>query len=167
MWKSLLKFLAVLFLKNRLDFVKNNIFNKNNAQSTNDLNKLKQNIAIMAESRAALFKQNFNDEVSRVVNSLLGFMMILLALLLSLLTGFAWLFATAWASPNREALLGLTMLLPILVAIAIYFYIRKSWHKNPIFHQSIIQIESDWQVFSAGLKVNASANADDVELTNR
>ncbi len=167
MWTSALKFLAILLLKNRMEFIRNNFFNKLNSHSTEDLNRLKENIAVMAESRAAIFKQNFNHEVHRVVNSLFGFMLILLAAMLSLLTGLAWLFATAWASPNRDVILSLTMLLPILVAIGIYFYIRSSWQKQPILHQSIVQIESDWQVFRTGLESSAQTNSDPSDAANK
>ena len=158
MWINLFKFLAVLFLKNRVEFIRKNFFNKLNTQSTDDLNRLKINIAAMAESRAAMFKQNFNHEVRRIVKSLLGFLLILLASLLSLLTGFAWLFSMAWASPNRDMILGFTLFLPLLMVVAIYFYIRQSWQKQPLFAQSMVQIESDWQVFRDGLDGTAEAS---------
>ena len=156
MWISALKFIAGLFFKNKMEFVRSHFFNKLNTNSSEDLNQLKLNqlkrsIAAMAESRAAIFKQNFNFEVRRVVNSLFGFMLILLAAMLSLLTGLMWLFAAAWVSPHRDIILGTTMILPILIAGAIYLYIRRSWQKQPILHQSMVQIESDWQVFKAGL----------------
>jgi uncharacterized membrane protein YqjE len=155
MWTTALKYLAILFLKKRMGLAKANFFNKpstNSGDSNNiKLNRLKENIAAMAESRAAIFKQNFNHEVKRVVNSLFGFMLILLAAMFSLLTGLMWLFATAWVSPNRNLVLGSAMLLPILIAVGIYFFIRHSWHKQPILHQSIVQIESDWQAFKAAL----------------
>ena len=168
MWTSALKFIVVWFLKNKMDFVKNHFFNKPNTNSSEDLNQLKfnqlkRNIAAMAESRAAIFKQNFNFEVRRVVNSLFGFMLILLAAMLSLLTGLMWLFATAWVSPHRDIILGITMILPILIATGVYLYIRRSWQKQPILHQSMVQIESDWQVFRAGL----DGTADISEEANR
>jgi uncharacterized membrane protein YqjE len=150
MWKSLIKFLAVLWLKNRMEFIRSNFFNKLNTNSNDDLTKLKETIAVLAESRAAIFKQNFNHEINRVVNSLFGFMLILLAAILSLLTGLAWLFAVAWNSPNRDLILGSTVLLPILVAVVVYFYIRQSWQKQPLLQQSIWQVESDWQLFRNG-----------------
>lgn len=155
MWISALKFIAVLLLKNKMGFIRSQFFNLLNSNSNNDLNQLKLDqlklsIAAMAESRAALFKQNFNHEVHRVVNSLFGFMLILLAAILSLLTGLMWIFATAWVSPHREIILGTTMILPILFAAGVYLYIRRSWQKQPILHQSIVQIENDWQVFRAG-----------------
>jgi uncharacterized membrane protein YqjE len=150
MWKSLIKFLAVLWLKNRMEFIRNNFFNKLNTNSNDDLTKLKETIAVLAESRAAIFKHNFNHEINRVVNSLFGFMLILLAAILSLLTGLAWLFALAWTSPNRDLILSITMLLPVLIAVAVYFYIRQSWQKQALFQQSILQVESDWQLFRDG-----------------
>lgn len=151
MWTSALKFIAILFLKNRMEYVRSHFFNILNTNSSENLNQLKLSIAAMAESRAAIFKQNFHFEVRRVVNSLFGFMLILLAAMLSLLTGLMWLFATAWVSPYRDIILGTTMILPILIAAGVYLYIRRSWQKQPILHQSMVQIESDWQVFRAGL----------------
>ena len=38
--------------------------------------------------------------------------------------------------------------------------IRKSWQKQPIFHQSMQQIESDWQMFKAGFNHTDDANSD-------
>ena len=160
MWTTALKFLAVLFLKNRVQFAKVNFFNKLNSNSSDDLNQLKESIAALAESRAAIFKQNFNHEVRRVVNSLFGFMLIFLAAILSLLTGLMWLFATAWVSPHRDIILGATMILPILIAVGVYLFIRRSWQKQPILHHSIAQIESDWLVFRAGLDGTADISDD-------
>ena len=160
MWTTTLKFLAILFIKNRMEFAKVNFFNKLNTSSSDDLKRFKENIAAMAESRAAIFKQNFNQEVRRVVNSLFGFMLILLAAILSSLTGLMWLFATAWESPNRDVILGVTMILPILIAVGVYLLIRRSWQKQPILHQSIVQIENDWVVFRAGLDGTADISDD-------
>ena len=160
MWTTALKFLAILFIKNRMEFAKFNFFNKLNTSTSDDLKRLKENIAAMAESRAAIFKQNFNQEVRRVVNSLFGFMLILLAAILSLLTGLMWLFATAWVSPHRDVILGVTMILPILIAVGVYLLIRRSWQKQPILHQSIVQIENDWLVFRAGLDGTADISDD-------
>ena len=160
MWITVLKFLAILFLKNRMEFAKVNFFNKLDTSSRDDLNRLKENIAAMAESRAAIFKHNFNQDVRRVVNSLFGFMLIFLAAILSLFTGLMWLFATAWVSPHRDIILGVTMILPILIAVVAYLFIRRSWQKQSILHQSIAQIESDWLVFKAGLDGTADISDD-------
>ncbi|MBC7755938.1 MAG: phage holin family protein [Bdellovibrio sp.] len=165
MWKTALKFLAIFVLKNRMQFLKSQFFNKLHTNAYDSFNKpnlyrLKDNIAAMAETRAAIFKQNFNHEINRVVKSLIGFMLILLFAILSLLTGLMWLFATAWTSPHRDIILGVTMLIPIALAIGVYLAIRNSWQKQPILHQSMQQIESDWQVFKAGFDTTADANDD-------
>ena len=166
MWTTAFKFLAILFLKNRMQFIKHHFIYKLNTNSSDDLQRLKENIAAMAESRAAIFKQNFNHEIHRVVKSLFGFMLILLAAILSLLTGLMWLFATAWSSPNRDIILGVTMLIPIILAIGVYLTIRHSWQKQPILHQSMQQIESDWQVFKAGFDSTAETMAEPADKVN-
>ncbi len=158
MLKNLLKYLAIWLLKNRLEFVRDSFFNKQNAHTGEHLKNLKVNIAAMAETRAAMFKHNFYHEMHRVVTSILGFMLILISVILSALTGLMWVFATAWTSPNRNIILGTTMILPILVAVTIYLFIRHSWQKKPIFNQSILQVESDWLVFKAGLDGTADTS---------
>jgi uncharacterized membrane protein YqjE len=135
-----------------MELAKNNLFNKTKSDATSQLNQLKDNIAVMAESRAAFFKQNINQELQRLVNSLLGLMLIFAIVIFAGLIGMMWLFASAWNSPNRDAILGSAMLLPILFAIGIFLFIRYSWLKDPLFSQSIAQIESDWHVFRAGFK---------------
>lgn len=139
MWHTALKLLVSIFLRNRMNYVKN------------DYSEVKENLAVLAESRAAIFKKNFNDELHRLANSLMAFMFLLLAAACSGLTGIMWLFATAWSSPHRDTILGITMILPILIGIGVYTYISNSWKKEPLFQESIKQIENDWQMFRYGL----------------
>lgn len=139
MWQSALKLLVFIFLRNRMNHVKN------------DFSEVKENLAVLAESRAAIFKNNFNNELQRMANSLMGLMFLLLIAACSGLTGIMWLFATAWTSPHRDTILGITMILPILIGIGLYTYISNSWKKEPLFQESIKQIENDWQVFRHGL----------------
>ena len=146
MWKTALKLLVVLLLRNRVTHVKN------------DFMAVKENIAIMAESRATIFKQNFNADLQRMVNSLVGFMLVFLAVACSSLTGILWLVASAWNSPYRDIILGIAMILPILLAVGVYCYIRHSWKKEPLFSQSIQQIENDWRVFRGGLDGTADTS---------
>ena len=143
MWKTGLKLLMVLFFKKRLNLVKNDF--------SEHFHTLKENIALMAESRAGIFKQNFHADIHRMVNSLLGFMLILLFLAGSTLIGLMWLFAIAWNSVYRDTILAIAIILPVLVAIGVFIVIRQSWKKEPLFQQSIKQIEYDWLVFRGGL----------------
>jgi hypothetical protein len=68
--------------------------------------------------------------------------------------------ATAWHSPNRDIILSINMILPILMAIGFYFYIRHCWQKQPILYQSMLQIESYWQVFRHGFDTAADVSVD-------
>jgi hypothetical protein len=147
MWKTALKLLAVVFLRNRINHVTTD-FN-------NHFGAVKENIAVMAESRAAIFKQNFNDDLQRIVNSFFGLMVISLTAACSGLTGILWLVASAW---NRNIILGTTMILPLLIGIGIFAFMRYSWQKNPLFSRSIEQIETDWLVFRGGLDGTADTS---------
>jgi uncharacterized membrane protein YqjE len=150
MWKAVLKLLLVLFLRSKITHIKNN--------PSNHLNTTKENIAVMIESRATLFKQNFSDDLQRMVNSLFGYLLVLLAATCSGLTGMMWLIATAWNSPNRNIILGTTMLLPLIIGISIFAFIRYSWKKEPLFSRSMQQVETDWLIFRGGLDGTADTS---------
>ena len=176
MWKSAIKFLVIMLLKNRMQFIKANFFNKFNfnqrfnrnstvhpsnlhkSSSHDEFKELKNNLAVMAESRAIFFKRNFSQEIQRIVSSLLGFMLMLIALVFTGLVGIMWLFALAWTSPNRELILGLTMLVPIVASAIIFITIRASWKKEPLLAQTMKQIENDWLVFRGGLDGTADTS---------
>ena len=179
MWKSAVKFLIVMLLKNRIQFIKNTFFNKlNNGQKLNrasninfyglhgtdphdhhnQFDALKKNLALMAESRATFFKSNFNQEVQRVASSVMGFMFMLVAVVFAGLVGIMWIFALAWNSPNRELILGMTMLVPLLAAVIIFVTIRNTWKKESLMAQTIKQIENDWVVFRGGLDGTADTS---------
>jgi hypothetical protein len=150
MWKTALKLLAVVFLRNRINHVTTD-FN-------NHFGAVKENIAVLAESRAAIFKQNFNDDLQRIVNSFFGLMLISLTAACSGLTGILWLVASAWNSPNRNIILGSAMILPLLIGIGIFVFMRYSWQKDPLFSRSIEQIETDWLMFRGGLDGTADTS---------
>jgi uncharacterized membrane protein YqjE len=150
MWKTALKLLAVVLLRNRINHVTTDF--------TNHFSAVKENIAVMAESRAAILKKNFNDDLQRIVNSFFGIMVILLAVACSGLTAILWLIASAWDSQNRNVILGATMILPLLIGIGIFVFMRHSWQKNPLFSRSIEQIETDWLVFRGGLDGTADTS---------
>lgn len=155
MWKTALKLAVFMFLRSKINHVKDDIGSSFGA--------VKENIAILTESRALIFKQNFNRELHRLSNSLLGFMFMLLAAACSGLTALMWLFAIAWSSPNRNVILSITILVPLLVGIGIYLYIRESWKKEPLFDTTMTQIQSDWQLFRSGLQ----SVAEEIEDSNR
>ena len=150
MWKTAVKLLVVMFLRNRMSHVTTDF--------SNQFGTVKENLAVMAESRAKIFKQNFNSDLQRMVNSFFGYMLILLAAACSGLTGILWLVASAWNSPNRDTILGTAMILPILIAIVIFAFIRYSWKKEPLLSRSMKQVETDWLVFRGGLDGTADTS---------
>ena len=158
MWNTVLKLVGQLliakFLRSHMQDAEINM--SNNAQS--HFSAVKQSLAALVESHAALFKAQFHSDMQRVAKSLLGLTFIFFAMLCSGLTALMWLFATAWNSAHRDLILGVTMLLPILIAIGIFLAIRHTWKKQPIFAKSMVQIESDWQVFRGGLDGKADTS---------
>ena len=158
MWNTVLKLVGQLliakFLRNHMQDAEINM--SNNAQS--HFSAVKQSMAALVESHAALFKAQFHSDMQRVANSLLGLTFIFFAMLCSGLTALMWLFATAWNSTHRDLILGVTMTLPILIAIGIFLAIRHTWKKQPIFAKSMVQIENDWQVFRNGLDGTADTS---------
>lgn len=163
MWNTALKLVAQLliakFLRTRMHHAENNM--SNNTQT--HFSAVKQSMAALVESHAALFKTQFHSDMQRIAKSLLGLAFIFFAVLCSVLTALMWLFATAWNSANRDLILGATMILPILVAIGVYLAIQQTWKKQPLFAKSMVQIENDWQVFRNGL----DGKADTSDETNR
>lgn len=147
MWKTALKLVAellfMLFLRKYVNNIKDDFSN----DLSSHLSTAKENFAALAESRAAIFKQNFNRDLQRIVNSLIGFMFVLLAAACSVLTGIFWLVASAWNSPHRDSILGATLIIPILIGVCVYLAIRHSWEKEPLLSQSIKQVENDWLIF--------------------
>lgn len=139
MWKTAIKLAMLYMLRNR--------FTEAKTRLKGDLYKIKDSFADLTESRASIFKNNFNNELARVIRSLMGFMLMLAAVTCSSITAIIWLAATAISSPHRNLIFSITMILPLIVAIVIFLIIRYSWKKEPLFHQSIVQIEQDWQLF--------------------
>ena len=151
MLNTVLKLVAQLliakFLRKHMQDSENNM--SNNVQ--HHFSAVKNSLAALVESHAALFKAQFHSDMQRIAKSILGLTFIFFAMLCSGLTALMWLFATAWNSAHRDLILGATMILPLLIAAGIFLVIRHTWKKQPLFAKSMVQIESDWQVFRDGL----------------
>ena len=160
MWNTALKlvgeFLIAKYLRNRIL----DAGNDSSSNTRNHLGAVKQSIATLIESHAALFKAQFHTDMQRVAKSLLGLAFIFFAMLCSGLTALMWVFASAWNSTNRDIILGTVMILPLLIAVGIYLAIRNTWKKQPLFAKSMVQIENDWQVFRQGLDGTADTSDD-------
>ncbi|WP_047538508.1 phage holin family protein [Methylotenera versatilis] len=158
MWNTALKFIAQLllakFVRDRMKSVQEDFSN----DAEGHFGALKKNVAALVENHAAIFKQQLNQDMKRAANSLFGLVFIFFALLCSVLTALMWLFAIAWNSAHRDVILGVTMALPLLISVGIFLAIRHTWKKQPLFSKSMIQIESDWQVFKDGLDGTADTS---------
>ncbi|MES2502366.1 MAG: phage holin family protein [Pseudomonadota bacterium] len=155
MLKTVLKLVAQLLIAR---FIRNRVEEHVSNDAASHFGAVKKSVAALIESHAVLFKSQFNQDLKRLVNSFVGYMFILFAAFCSGITGLMWIFATAWNSPNRDIILGTTMILPIILGIAVFLVIRQSWKKQPLLQQSMIQIEQDWQVFRNGLDGTADTS---------
>jgi hypothetical protein len=144
MLKTVLKLAVFMFLRAKAKNV--------SAETNHHLSTVKHSVVHLAEMRAAVFKQTFNNELKRLASSAIAFMLMLVAAICSGLIGLMWLFAVAWNSPDRNLILSLAFILPLFAVIGIFAYIRYSWKKEPLFHQALLQIETDWQLFKNTLK---------------
>lgn len=139
MWKTAIKLVLLYVIRNK--------YNEAKTEFKGDFSKIKDNVAELAENRMTLFRQNLEYEISRIVHSLIAYMLMLVAILCSSITAIIWLTATAINSPNRTLIFSTTMIVPLLIGIAIYFFIKASWNKEPLFNQTIKQIVFDWELF--------------------
>ena len=144
MLKTVLKVAVFLFLRAKAK----------NAQPgiSEHLSAVKENVAHMAEMRAAIFKQNFIHELSRISHSIIAFLFMLVAAICSGLIGLMWIFALAWTSPDRNVILTIALLLPIAIGVGIYLYLRNTWKKEHLFDRTMTQIETDWRLFRQGVR---------------
>ncbi|MDO8962221.1 MAG: phage holin family protein [Methylophilus sp.] len=146
MFASILKMITFYLIGNRI------------SEAKQDLIAVKDNAADYAESRVMRIKLNVMQDLQRIVNSFIGFLVMFSAIIFSGLLGLMWLFATAWQSPNRELILGIAMLVPLCVSAVIYLAIKASWQKKPILNDTTELISNDWQTFRHGLDGTADTS---------
>ena len=139
MFASVLKMITFYLIGNRI------------SEAKNDLIEVRENAANYAESRSRRIKENVMQDLQRVVNSFIGYLIMFSAIIFSGLLGLMWLFAAAWQSPNRELILGVSMLLPLCISAVIYTVIKSSWQKKPLLNETTQLISKDWQSFRHGL----------------
>lgn len=135
MWKTAIKLVTLFLIRKSVN------------QANSNIGKVKRNIADMTESRARFFRVDFNTEMNRIVHSFVGFMLALATIAGASLTAILWIAATAWSSPHRDIILGGTMLLLLIIGFTMFIFIYHSWKKEPLFNQSMLKIEQDWQMF--------------------
>lgn len=139
MFASVLKMITLYLIGNRI------------SEAKNDLIEVRENAANYAESRTRRIKKNVMQDLQRIVNSFIGYMIMFSAIIFSGLLGLMWLFATAWESPHRELILGASMLVPLCISAVIFTVIKSSWQQKPLLAETTALISKDWQSFRHGL----------------
>lgn len=139
MWGTVIKFVALYFVNNRM------------TRAKHSLDEVKENAADYAETRAAFIKQNIMQDLHRMVNSLIGLLLMFAGLIFSGILGLMWIFTLAWNSPNREIILGVAMLVPLAASVILFFVIRKAWQQKPLMSETTDLISEDWKSFRHGL----------------
>jgi hypothetical protein len=139
MWVNLLKFAAVLLFKRKVSALTDNLLH------------LSENVADYTESRAQHLKQDFLEETDRMATSMVGLLVVFSMFIFTGLLGLMWLFSLLWQHPHRTLILGLTMLIPLIIAVAAFLAVRKIWKKKPLFADSLSMIGHDWHLFRTEL----------------
>ncbi len=146
MFASILKMITFYLIGNRL------------SEAKQDLIAVKDSAADYAESRTSLIKQNVMQDITRIVNSFIGILIMFTAIIFTGLLGLMWLFAAAWQSPNRELILGISMLIPLCLSAFIYLAIKASWQKKPLLIETTELISNDWRSFRHGMDGTADTS---------
>ena len=154
MWSNLLKLLAFLFFNRQLQSLKSKLRN------------LRHDVADYTEDRAQQLKQDFVEETERLASSLVGILLVFSMLIFTGLLGLMWLFSVLWDHPQRSLILGLAMLIPALIAVAVFWSVRRMWKRKPLFASSLALISSDWQLFRSQMGTQHSEAPDDQTHTN-
>ena len=90
MWNTILKLIGQLLIAKFLRKYMQDAEASVNSHTKSHINTVKQSMAALVESHAALFKAQFHSDMQRVVKSLLGFTFIFFALLCTGLTALMW-----------------------------------------------------------------------------
>jgi predicted metal-dependent phosphotriesterase family hydrolase len=59
--------------------------------------------------------------------------------------------AFAWNSPDRNLILGLALVLPLVIVAGTGLYLRKLWNEE-FLHHSRSQLNEDWSVLNSAMK---------------
>lgn len=134
------------------------LFNSRASKSRNSLNHVLESSADYAESRALLIKYHLLEDLERVAKSFIGFLGILAGLVFSGMIGLMWIFTAAWNSPNREIILGIVMIIPLVAGVVVFIVIKNSWKARPFMNEASDLIAHDWKVFRHGLDGTADTS---------
>ncbi len=113
----------------------------------------------VVERRAHLFTQSVRDEWNRVVTSIVCVILSLVCLAFSGLIATAWLIAFALHSPDRNLILGIALVVPLLAVAGIAIYLKTLWNQKLFLHDTRNQLNDDWDVLHHAVREKQEANA--------
>lgn len=146
MFKTIIKFIALFYLNSLI------------SSKASSMLQAKDNIADYVESRAIFFKYNLLADLRRMVNSFFVCLAIFFAFIFSGLIALMWLFSVIAESQNRDLILGIMVLTPIIIAAALLLIITKYWNENPFMNESTRLIAYDWNHFRYGADNTPQSN---------
>ncbi|MDI1299950.1 phage holin family protein [Methylotenera sp.] len=119
---------------------------------------VKSNAADYAETRAQFIKDEMLTDMLRIASSLVGILIIFATIIFSGVLGLMWFFASIWSNPNKEIILGVLMLIPLVLGCLLFISIRNSWKKAPFMNSSTVLISNDWKSFRYSLDGTADTS---------
>lgn len=140
MLKTIIKLFAIYFVNKRLSNVKEN------------LSGVKNSVTDYAESRAGFVRDDFLQDLQRMLNTVLGYLFVFTALVLAGVITLMWVFAIAWDSPNRGLILSAIILMLLFTSASIYGVIKHKWKNHVFMSNTSGLISHDWHLFKNNLE---------------
>lgn len=136
MLKTIIKLVIVYFVNKQLSGAKEG------------LTDIKTSMTDYAESRAEFIRDDFLQDLQRMLNTVLAYFFVFTALVLAGVIALLWIFAIAWESPNRALILSAIIVGLLSVSIAIYATIRYKWKNDYFMSKTSGLIAHDWYLFT-------------------
>lgn len=147
MIKTVIKLFAIYFVNKRLNEAKEN------------LSDVKNNVTDYAESRAEFVRDDFLQDLQRMLNTVLGYLFVFTSLVLAGVITLLWIFAIVWDSPNRGFILSGIILMLLFTSGAIYGMIKHKWKHHYFMSHTSNLISHDWHLFKRNLESNHDDSA--------
>ncbi len=136
MLRTIIKLLIVYFINKQLSGAKEGLAG------------IKTSMTDYAESRAEFVRDDFLQDLQRMLNTVLAYFFVFTALVLAGVIGLLWIFAIAWESPSRALILSAVILGLLSVSVAIYATIRYKWKNHYFMSNTNDLIAHDWRLFT-------------------
>ncbi len=96
--------------------------------------------------------QNLARDGRRIIGSIVAAAVVALGVVLASMVGMIGFIIWAANQPQREWLFLAAFLLPILVAIGAFVYVKNQWKNRALLSDTRLQLQQQWQQFSGHFK---------------